>query len=110
MSEFLWHALPGELPPMPGTYMVTRRNRQTGKVSVFFDVYAVFSSSPVSSEKAAFLSTEDWEVLAWANFPEPYRPPEPEDNHPDAITAREYMAGDPETIRRLSIFDEDEKW
>lgn len=27
------------------------------------------------------------------------------DNHPDAVTARKYMAGDPETIKRLHIFD-----
>lgn len=27
------------------------------------------------------------------------------DMHPDAITARKYMAGDPETLKRLGIFD-----
>lgn len=26
-------------------------------------------------------------------------------NHPDEITARKYVAGDPETLRRLGIFD-----
>lgn len=45
-------------------------------------------------------------VIAWAEMPEPYRPPEPEDNHPDAITARKYMEKDPETVNALHIFDE----
>lgn len=29
---------------------------------------------------------------------------EPLDMHPDAVTARKYMAGDPETVRALEIF------
>lgn len=41
-----------------------------------------------------------------AEPPEPYCPKEPEDMHPDAVTARKYIAGDPETIKALSIFDE----
>lgn len=28
------------------------------------------------------------------------------DNHPDAVTARKYMAGDPGTIRALEIFED----
>ena len=28
------------------------------------------------------------------------------DNHPDAVTARKYMSGDPETVKALHIFDE----
>lgn len=28
-----------------------------------------------------------------------------EDNHPDAITARKYAEGDPETVKKLGIFD-----
>lgn len=31
--------------------------------------------------------------------------PPPLDNHPDAVTARLYMEGDPETVARLHIFD-----
>lgn len=32
---------------------------------------------------------------------------DPLDMHPDAVTARKYMAGDPQTVRALEIFDED---
>lgn len=39
------------------------------------------------------------------DVPKPYAPSEPEDMHPDAVTARAYAAGDPETIKRLRIFD-----
>ena len=46
------------------------------------------------------------EVIAWAELPEPYKPEELEDNHPDAITARKYAEGDPETVKALRIFDE----
>lgn len=45
------------------------------------------------------------EIVAWAEKPDPYRPPEPIDNHPDAVTTRKYMENDPETIKRLGIFD-----
>lgn len=45
-------------------------------------------------------------VIAWAEMPEPYKPPEPFDMHPDAITARKYAEGDPETVKALHIFDE----
>ncbi len=51
------------------------------------------------------------EVIAWAYFPKPCRPPEkkpkpdPWDMHPDAITCRKYMEGDPETVKELEIFD-----
>ena len=45
-------------------------------------------------------------VTAWAEKPEPYKPPEPLDMHPDAITARKYAEGDPETVKALHIFDE----
>ena len=48
----------------------------------------------------------DFIVTAWAELPEPYNPEEPEDNHPDAITARKYAEGDPETVKALHIFDE----
>lgn len=44
-------------------------------------------------------------AIAWAeiDYPEPF---EPDDNHPDAITARKYAEGDPETVKELHIFDE----
>ena len=47
-------------------------------------------------------------VTAWQPLPEAFVDPEKADpnyNHPDEITRRKYVAGDPETMRRLSIFD-----
>ncbi len=109
MSEINWHALPGELPQKSGLYLVTRKHRETGKVALFLDGYAALSFLPQDPEHPYFICEKDcekeWTTIAWANLPEPYRPPEPEDSHPDAETARAYVAGDPETLRRLSIFD-----
>lgn len=46
------------------------------------------------------------EVIAWAEMPEPYRPTNPLDMHQDAVTARKYSEGDPETVKALHIFEE----
>ena len=40
------------------------------------------------------------------NYEVKHNPPKPIDNHPDAVTTRKYMAGDPETVKALRIFDE----
>lgn len=47
-------------------------------------------------------------VTAWQELPPPFVDPEkntPNYWHPDEITARKYVEGDPETLRRLGIFD-----
>lgn len=46
----------------------------------------------------------DRKIIAWAELPEVYNP-EPVDNHPDTVTARKYMQNDPDTLKKLGIFD-----
>ena len=53
----------------------------------------------------AFATTDPEDVLAWAELPKPYKPPKPMDMHPDAVFARKYMAGDPETVKKAHLFD-----
>lgn len=67
--------------------------------------------------RGAFVTKDQWlsvgywdtylqdEVIAWAELPKPFEEKKV-DMHPDAITARKYMEGDPETVKALHIFDE----
>lgn len=103
-----WHAFPQEKPPMCGVYLVTRKEEEGGRVAIDFEIYSTACWPSLDGKPSAepvFCSRKGYTLLAWAFFPKPYRPPEPEDSHPDAETARAYVAGDPETLRRLSIFD-----
>lgn len=97
MTHVDWHPYPEEKPLEKDTW---KR----------FLVTIMLRDGPcVVEEDTWFVDDfEEWGffVIAWAKLPEPYRPPEPEDNHPDAVTARKYMSGDPETVKALSIFDE----
>lgn len=93
MTKINWHQYPLELPDSGKNYLVTVEAEDG-----FRYVYT-----------AMFMYVTGWlvdKVIAWAELPDPYRPPEPEDNHPDAVTARKYMSGDPETVKALHIFDE----
>lgn len=58
-------------------------------------------------KKQQRFATYDGCIIAWAEQPEPYREQDV-DMHPDAITARKYVDGDPETVKALHIFDKDE--
>lgn len=100
MTHVEWHQYPKETPTKE---MDEVEFLLTFKASDGF----LYTSSGEWYEK-----NKEWdtlysdEVIAWAEMPEPYCPKEPEDNHPDAVTARKYMSGDPETVKALSIFDE----
>ena len=98
MTHVDWHPYPEYKPKESGYYFYTFQiGTIGGPVGLgFFD-----------EGIGEFEYNEDI-VIAWAeiNYPEPYRPPEPDDNHPDAITARKYAEGDPETVKALHIFDE----
>lgn len=108
MSTVKWNPYPKEKPPMCGLYLVTRRNDESGEVAVDFGIYGVPSLVLIGDKPRTepdFSTYKGYTLLAWAHLPEPYRPPEPEDMHPDAITNRKYMEGDPETVKELEIFD-----
>lgn len=101
MSIIKWHPFPKEKPKKKGRYLVTAFDSEdkTVKPYVIVDRWR--------KKWGHFWATPDWDVLAWAKMPKPYRKPDQEDMHPDAITARKYNEGDPETIKRLGIFDEE---
>lgn len=97
MTHADWHPYPDEKPTKKDRYLI---NIDDGNGHKYITI-------------ATFYKDTFWEngaidhiVIAWAELPEPYRPPEPEDNHPDAITTRKYVENDPETVKALHIFDE----
>ena len=115
-------------PLIPLVSIVLAEERGEGKSDHFYPLAAI-----VLLFYSAFLwlglilSFYGFTILAWSELPDPYEPPttelyepplptpldapkpyappEPEDMHPDAVTARAYAAGDPETIKRLTIFE-----
>ena len=96
MTKINWHPYPEEKPRRTGDYLVTFQKRR--KLYVTKDCYDI--------NEGDFEIDFYVKVVAWAELPEPYKPEELEDNHPDAITARKYAEGDPETVKALHIFDE----
>lgn len=99
MTKVNWHPYPKEKPKKSGEYLVTLIcNRKNDEPTVTTFQY--------SARKEKWVPIWCNDVIAWAEKPEPYKPEEPEDNHPDAITARKYAEGDPETVKALHIFDE----
>lgn len=99
MTKVNWRKFPESKPKKKGKYLVTvfDSEDQTVKPRVIVARWR--------KKTGQFWGVPDWNILAWMEFPAPYEPPEPEDMHPDAITARNYMEGDPETLKRLGIFD-----
>ncbi len=95
MTHVDWHPYPEDIPDSLESYLVTVED-ENGFSYVDKKVY---------SDVAEWLIDKRYKVIAWAELPEVYKP-EPEDNHPDAITARKYMSGDPDTVKALHIFDE----
>ena len=101
MTKVNWHPYPKEKPPKTGDYLVTWLSLHTYR----FPWVTIREFNAITNK----FDCEDgryYIALAWAEMPEPYKPEEPEDNHPDAITARKYAEGDPETVKALHIFDE----
>lgn len=101
MTQVDWHPYPKEKPTEEKQYLISfyvYKEKRSGVDIEFYDP-----------------DHDDWgicddgvytRVTAWAEPPEPYTPAKAEDNHPDAITARKYMSGDPETVKALHLFDE----
>ena len=96
MTHVDWQPYPEEKPPCTDDYLITIKKGR--KLCVTKDCYDI--------NEGEFEIEFNTKIIAWAEMPEPYKPEEPEDNHPDAITARKYMEGDPETVKALHIFDE----
>ena len=97
MTRVNWHPYPEEKPTKKDRYLI---NLDDGNGYQYITIATFYKDTFWES------GVIDHIVIAWAELPEPYIPPQPEDNHPDAITARKYMSGDPETVKALSIFDE----
>ncbi len=101
MNTTKWHPLPQEKPEKEGFYLVTSKNETTGAVTIDLNHWGFHTPGG----EPDFFPHKGYSILAWAEQPKPYEPPEPEDNHPDAVAARAYTAGDPETVKRLTIFE-----
>ena len=96
-TKTVWHKYPDEKPPKDDWYLITYLDK-SGEKWVITEEY--------DKKKGRFLREPfDLNVLAWAYAPEPFEE-EKVDMHPDAITARKYIEGDPETVKALHIFDE----
>lgn len=98
MIKVDWHPFPKEKPKKDGEYLVTcvgiggefvEKLWWQKKLKNFYNGISFWTN-----------------VIAWAELPKPYKQPKPLDMHPDAITARKYAEGDPETVKSLHIFDE----
>lgn len=97
MTHVDWHPYPDEMPDSGKDYLVTVENRDgVRRIEIAHFMYLT-----------AWLGLGAEYVVAWAEQPEPYKEPELLDMHQDAITARKYMEGDPETVKALHIFDEE---
>lgn len=96
MTHVDWKLYPKDMPNSGESYLVTVEDEHGFR----------YVGTAVYMNLTGWLVDKRYKVIAWAEKPEPYRPSEPEDNHPDAITARKYMKKDPETVKALHIFDE----
>lgn len=105
-AKIVWHPYPDEKPEsFLRNYLVTIEVLYDKSTRTKVDI-DTWSDSKEGGEWEILNNGIDFIVTAWAELPEPYNPEEPEDNHPDAITARKYAEGDPETVKALHIFDE----
>lgn len=99
-NKIVWHPYPTERPgdhfEFSKLLLVTCVHQKTGHAIVW---------TMWSNVGGGFSEDDEVKVVAWAEMPAPYEPAEPEDKHPDAIIARKYAAGDPETLRQLGLFD-----
>lgn len=106
MTHVDWNPYPEEKPPKPKQiggefYLITLSPKINPPDPIGIGLW-LGDTDPLQNWKGL----PDNYVIAWAEEPEPYKPQEPLDMHPDAITARKYAEGDPETVKALHIFDE----
>lgn len=101
MTHVDWHPYPQEKPTEEKQYLISFYVCEEKWYGVDIDFY-----NPEHDVWDVYDDGAYTRVTAWAERPEPYKPQEPLDMHPDAITARKYAEGDPETVKALHIFDE----
>ena len=97
MTKIDWHPYPDEQPTKLRLYLVTYKNKDHGPciyIALYFNGWRIGSLSELD------------DVIAWAELPEPYQAPKTLDMHQDAITARKYAKCDPDTVKKLHLFDE----
>lgn len=72
-----WNQFPDIQPPTEGEYLVTTREGKKKVTTLYWigDCWSRYHN----------------DVVAFRALPEPYKPEEPLDMHPDAIAARRYM-------------------
>lgn len=76
MTHVDWHKVPKDGQSLLVTYI-----NEDGEIKVTEDTYFKGRFTYCQGEL-------DCKVLAWAELPEPYQPPEPLDMHPDAIATK----------------------
>lgn len=103
MTHIDWYPYPEEKPKEEKQYLISFYVYKEKRHGVDIDFY-----NPEHDVWDVYDDGVYTRVTAWAERPEPYKEPEPLDMHPDAITARKYALGDPETVKALHIFDKDE--
>lgn len=96
MIKIDWHPYPDKTPQSGDHYLITVEDEHGFR----------YVGTAVYMNLTEWLVDKRYKVIAFADKPEPYKPEQPEDNHPDAITARNYSGRDPETVNALHIFDE----
>lgn len=102
-NAIVWNKYPENKPKLWTRKLVTFIN-DSGQKEVGFD-----SLIENGGKEVWGLPGFPLKVIAWAEQPEPYKEPEPLDMHQDAVTARKYSEGDPETVKALNIFAENKE-
>lgn len=74
MSTIKWHPFPQEKPETEGFYLVTIRNETTGAATIDLDHWGIHTPGG----EPDFLPHKGYSILAWAESPKPYEPPEPD--------------------------------
>lgn len=74
MNITKWHPFPQEIPEADGFYLVTSKNETTGAVTIDLNHWGFHTPSG----EPDFFPHKGYSILAWAEQPKPYEPPEPE--------------------------------
>ena len=101
-TKTVWHPYPETQPNFYEPVLITME-RLDGSRFVAIDLLHLVPYLSVG--KCWSYETDEQIVVAWAELPEPYTE-KVVDMHQDAVIARKYLQGDPETLKILHIFYE----